>query len=509
MSSTLPSSCALCAMTCPIELKPDAPDQEIACSRGREGRQRLQATERLTEPTIQGPEGREAVDWERALGAAAEVLQGCLDRHGPNSVAVLCSATLQLEAAWMIRQLALDGLNTTQIGCLGCVVREGWRTDLDPLLGRTASTACLEDIDRADLVLVVGADPARSHPQLAARLDRASARGVHVAVLHSSHTDLAETASTWVDPRRGTLNLYLAALLDSLRGQCDSVRGLPGTLESSMQQALEGFDRAEALSVCGTRAPSLEALARRLRHARRVVAIYDLDDQTERSESDLALLACVLACLDRLVQPGSGLLLLHAEANAAGISLADLYQDLAPSILDGRIRGLLVIGEDPLERPRLAPTLQALEALVVLDAHASPSVERSNVALPTPSLAESEGTLVRCDGRVCPLERSAPPAAGLGLLELIHRLAEQLGVVGLPQDPEAARSEISVDLGRDADYLERLRSQGGRLDWNPSLAEQPVTLTPIPGCWPALFPARPRLQELLWAHRRSEHRETP
>ncbi len=398
----------------------------------------------------------------------------------------------------MIRQIALDGLNTTQVGCLGCILREGGRTDLDPLLGRTASTSCVEDIDQADVVLVVGADPARSHPQLAARIARAAERGAQVAVLHSNHTELALTAPTWIDPRRGTLNLYLAALLHGVRSHHSRPPGgIPEAVERSIRGALEGLDRGEAMKVCGTRLAPLEELSQRLIRAQRVVAVYDLDDTTERSRSDLALLACVLGCLGRLLEPGSGLLLLHSEADATGIAHADLYEELAPAVLDGRIRGMLVVGEDPLAHPRLAPKLRDLDTLVVLDAHTSLSTERSDISLPCPSLAESEGLLVRCDGRLVSLRPSAEPAAGHSLLSILRGLGERLGIEGLPEGLEATRQELSLELGRDAGHLDRLLARGERWEWSPVLREQPLELDPTPGCWPTLPTLRSRLQRLL------------
>ena len=491
------ASCGLCSLVCSVTS--DSP----LCERGATGASLLHAEGRLRTPTVMQGDQRTDKPWPVALATAAERLRGCVQRHGSDAVAVLCSSSLTLESAWMARQLALDGLGTTWIGSLSSVIRGGQRQDLDPLLGLTASTCTRDDLQRADLVLVVGADPHRTHPGLATQLGRAKANGARVVVLHSSYTGAVRDADHWLDPRRGTLGTLLATVLHRVRhttgGQFVSLSPM---LRDAIAEALDGHDEAAACATTGTTNDDLEALTTLLCEAERVVAVYDLDDTTERSEGDLALLAGLLAQRGALTAPGCGLLLLRAEANQAGIAVADLYDDIVPVLEEGRLRGLLVIGEDPLLRPELAPGLRALETMVVVDSHASLTTRTADVVLPMPTVAESAGTLVACDGRIKGLVPQLSPPAGRQLHDVLNALAMELGAPGHPDDLEVLRSLFSADLGRDPGYLERLRAEAGSWDWRPVLGDRSGDLAHRADCWRVLGGSQSRLVALIEARQR-------
>ncbi len=506
---TATSACGLCSLACTLELRCTADGRlECApstshlphCQRGDVGHTVLHREARLRSPrVVEGGRLRD-VGWPVAMATAASHLLRCQHQHGARSVAVLCSNSLTLEAAWLVRQLALEGLNTTQVGSLANAVRCGPRQDLDALLGRTHSTCSREDLDRADLVLLVGADPARANPALASRLERAIAGGAHLAVLHSSYLELVRQAGTWIDARRGTLSLLLTSLLAQvleIKGPEGSL--LPGALAQKVALALEEPQLIEAPAITGTEIEDLRGLAARLARAERVVAIYDLADTTERSDGDIPILAALLASLGKLLTPGSGLLLLRSEANEAGIELAELQDDLSCMLREDDLKGLLVIGEDPMMHPDLAPRLRNLEALVVLDAHDSLTAQLANVVLPTPTLAESEGTLVACDGHVRRIEPVHEITADRSITSILADLAERLGANPQADEPSLLRAALCEELGLAPGFLEQLRADGGR--WSPPqvLGDGDPDLTPKVGCWPVLELAESRLAAILKA----------
>jgi len=509
---TRTTSCGLCSLACPQRqevvggtLTCSASIGPPPCERSATGAPLLQTEKRLRTPGVGRSPQRQDESWTVAINAAADLLRGCVQRHGSNAVAVLCSSSLTLESAWMARQLALDGMNTTWICSLGNAIRGGQRQDLDPLLGHTSSTCTRGDLQRADVVLLVGADPHRSHPGLAVLLERAKANGARVVVLHSSYTDAVHDASHWLDPRRGTLSTLLASLVARVRTTMGSQLGaVSPSLGDAIEDALDGHDEAAACATTGTTSDDLEVLTTLLCEAERVVAVYDLDDTAERSQGDLALLAGLLAQLSALTAPGCGLLLLRAEANQAGIVLADLYCDLGPALEEGKLRGLLVIGEDPLSRPELAPGLRSLETLVVVDAHTSLTARTADVVLPMPTVIESTGTFVACDGCIKSLEPALSPPAGRQLHDIINALAVALGAPACPSDLHALRGLISAELGRDPSFLERLRAEAGSWDWRPMLGDRGGNLAHHADCWHVLNSSQNRLLELIEARRRHD-----
>jgi NADH-quinone oxidoreductase subunit G len=105
--------------------------------------------------------------------------------------------------------------------------------------------------------------------------------------------------------------------------------------------------------------------------------------------------------------------------DAAGI------REIADDIGAGRIRALIVVGEDPVgERLIPASALQKLEALVVIDSWRSPTVEAADTALPCAGYGEYEGVYVNFEGRA---QRSRTAVRAAREIEPAWRLLRELG----------------------------------------------------------------------------------
>ena len=471
-STRVPSACGFCSLACPLDLHVvadgllwatsphDARNGEgNLCAKGRFGTGMLQGAGRIRTPLI-GQEGRLVeADWTAALREAGRLLQGCRDRNGPGSIAVLASPRMTLEERRMVTWLARDGLGTDCVGSLFQLRRGGARRDLDDFLGRTASTASVDDLDDAEAVLLVGADPGTTHPVLGMRLRRAVRGGTTLVVLNSRETDLVRLSGLWLDPRRGTAGVLLAELLrrvllrDGAAGRfAGDMRDAPGLLERMIGSVAPGG----AANACGVDFAKLDALAEMLVHRKKVVAIYDLDDSAERASGDLALLARVQAVTGHLLSPGGGLLLLGSDlprersgpAVGAGARLPD-----GPDA--DRIRGALVLLEDPLSDPDTGRLFDGLEALVVADHFLTRTAGAAQVVLPASTLAETEGTVASFDGTLRKVAKACNPPAGRTTAQLLRGLAEQIGY-GIPTELAAADRADCVRIPRDLD-LGRIR----------------------------------------------------
>ena len=98
---------------------------------------------------------------------------------------------------------------------------------------------------------------------------------------------------------------------------------------------------------------------------------------------------------------------------------------LAGDIAAGRVKGLLVIGEDPAGDGWLpASAIAGLEALVVIDAFRTATAEAAQVAIPSTAYGESEGVFVNCTGRA---QRTRPAMRPRGASDPAWAILRDLG----------------------------------------------------------------------------------
>lgn len=132
---------------------------------------------RLLMPRIAGRAQR----WDRAIALAAKRLAQIVARHGPGSVALHVGAGMLTEDLYVANKLMKGFLGSAHIhapgaGAGAAVQRIGFGEDVVPATG--------EHIDRADIILIAGFDPGRSHPVLMERIAAAQAdHGVRVIAL--------------------------------------------------------------------------------------------------------------------------------------------------------------------------------------------------------------------------------------------------------------------------------------------------------------------------------------
>ncbi|TFG61353.1 MAG: molybdopterin oxidoreductase, partial [Deltaproteobacteria bacterium] len=454
------SACGFCSLACPMDLHvvtdgllwAASPVDALGrkgdlCSKGRFGTGLLQSGDRIRTPMVRKNGGLAQAGWEEALREAGRLLTECRRLHGAGSIAVLAADRMTWEESHLVGRFARESLGTDHVGSFGAVRRGGLRRDLDDFLGRTASTCLLEDLEDADVVVVVGADPGATHPVLGTRLRRAARRGAAIVVVHSNEIDLVRPSTLWLNPRRGTSGILLADVLRRILAAGTVDRRWTGTDEDErevLRDLLEGAAPGGVDRACGVASGKVEALAQAVIGGKKVVAVYDLEDTAERSSGDLALLARIQAATGHLVPPAGGLLLLGSDGNAVATGpVVGEGTDLPDALSAGRIRGAVVLLEDPLSDPGGGDLLGDLETLVVADHSWTRTARAAQVVLPASTLAETGGTLVRFDGSPCPLERACSPPGGRTTAEMIRDLAEEIGC-GIPSPgTDAARADLS------------------------------------------------------------------
>lgn len=374
-----PSVCAACPVGCNTELTMregavmrvtgrEQPNWEVEegwlCDKGRWSYTADRSPRRLTGSLVREGSRTRQVTTQQAVAAAAALLQRSPRRR------VLLGGDVTVEEAFLATRLAADSLDGAAVGAAG-PAGGGLRGV------RSHAGAQLGDLDSADLVVVVGGDPANQHPVVELRLRKARRAGARVIC---------------VGPRPHALEQI-----------GESRRSLPGGLAEQVQSL--GGD------IAGASAP---------------VALWDERDLDAEPEAARALAELLAAHAD------ARQLELSAEVNGVGLRALDIAPDF--TLLDESGGALLALRADPTAGPGAARWRTAIadsEALIAIASHESELTERARVVIPCSSHFEHDGVLIGVAARAQRLRPGASPPEGVApgweiLVALSHYLGRPL-----------------------------------------------------------------------------------
>jgi len=137
-----------------------------------------------------------------------------------------------------------------------------------------------------------------------------------------------------------------------------------------------------------------------------------------------------------------------AELLGLGAPSSGRVKEILDDVASGRVKGLVVVGEDLLALPGASPALlDRLSALVVLDAWKSPTVDRADVALPACGYGEFEGTMVNFQGRVQRLRAALrPPGEADPAWRILRELGRRFGLTSEYATAPAIFDEIGAKV---------------------------------------------------------------
>ncbi|MDP4013529.1 MAG: FdhF/YdeP family oxidoreductase [Candidatus Nanopelagicales bacterium] len=141
----------------------------------------MQALGRLTTPVFlpEGSDHYESVGWDDALGLIADELGGT----APDETFWYASGRASNEAGFLIQLLARC-YGTNNVSNCSSYCHQASGVGMTGMLGTATATVELDDVEHADLVFVIGGNPASNHPRLMNTLKRVRRREGHVVVIN-------------------------------------------------------------------------------------------------------------------------------------------------------------------------------------------------------------------------------------------------------------------------------------------------------------------------------------
>ena len=282
---------------------------------------------RLLHPMRRGADGvLHRTSWDEAIQVVADGFARIVAEHGPDAVAFYVSGQLLTEDYYVVNKLAKGYLGTANIDtnsrlCMSSAVAGHKRA-----FGEDVVPGCYEDLEQAEVVVLVGSNTAWCHPVLFQRI--AAARegrdGPRLVVIDPRFTATCESADLHLPIRPGTDVRLFNGLLSFLfrHGVIDP--DFIDTHTDGFNQALaaaeaEAGDPAAVARSCGLQEADVLAFYRLFARHEKVVTLFSqgVNQSTSGTDKVNAIINCHLAT-GRIGRPGMGPFSITGQPNAMG-----------------------------------------------------------------------------------------------------------------------------------------------------------------------------------------------
>jgi NADH-quinone oxidoreductase chain G len=478
------SICSYCADGCNLTLwkernriyrttsrRNDAIDEGWICDVGRYGYQIANAENRLTTPLIKKGDKQVPASWEEAIGLIARKFKEIKDKKGGVCIGGLVSANLDSASMYAFSKFFRTVLRSNNVD---------YRTDYKMLPEKggdlyskmVSRPFSITDIEKSDLIIVIGSNLINEHPIVNLRVRKAvTQKGALLFTLNPFATKSGDISLDEMVHTPGKLEALINGVCLSL---IDKKLTAPGINTTDYSKLIESDSMDKIARETGVSAERLHSLATAIARARNItmiggelIAITPARDAITAAIHNLALLGGIydkgqIAFLARSANSrGAGRLGLTPFLSENMIaSLKELWGNYPESegkaadrmILAAKreeIDSLFVIGVNPLaaypDGQFIKEGLEKLDFLVVADLFESNTTEIADVVLPLCSWAEYSGHFVNLEGTIQAFEAAMKPvSSSLPAFEIVNKIAAGMKEIIFDSVDQLHRETLSL-----------------------------------------------------------------
>jgi formate dehydrogenase major subunit len=474
-----------------VEGRDGPANHERLCVKGRYGFDYAHHPQRLTKPLIRRTDApkngefsmdpdrvldvfREA-SWQEALELAGGKLAAIRDQHGPQALAGFGSAKGSNEEAYLFQKLVRTGFGSNNVDHCTRLCHASSVVALLEGIGSGAVSNPVMDVSKAEVIVIIGANPTVNHPVAATWIKNAVKNGSKLLVLDPRRSDLTRLAHRHLQFKPDTDVPLLNALMNVIvtEGLVDEAFIASRTIGyEELRQNVQGYTPELMAPICGIDADTLRYVARLYASSKSSMILWGMGVSQHVHGTDNARCLIALSLMTgQIGRPGTGLHPLRGQNNVQGASDAGLipmmlpdYQHVSnPAVRDkfekawklpagtldekpgltvvevmhaikkGVIRGMYVQGENPAmsdpDANHARESLAALEHLVVQDIFLTETAYLADVILPASAFPEKDGSFTNTD-RLVQMGRQAikPPGDARQDLWIIQQIGQRLGL---------------------------------------------------------------------------------
>ena len=467
-----------------------------SCVKGRFAFGYATHPDRITTPMIRHSieDAWQPVSWDEAIKHAASEFRRIQAKHGRDSIGGITSSRCTNEETYLVQKLVRAAFGNNNVDTCARVCHSPTGYGLKQTLGESAGTQTFDSVMKADVIVVMGANPTDGHPVFASQMKRRLREGARLIVIDPRSIDLVRSphiaAAHHLKLKPGSNVALITAMAhvlvteglvkeDFVRERCEwhsyeQWRDFVALPENSP----EAMESATGVPTAGVRA------AARLFATGGNAAIYYGLGVTEHSQGSTTVIgiANLAMATGNIGREGVGVNPLRGQNNVQGscdmgsfphelpgyrhvsdAATRALFREawgvepqpepglripnMFESALDGSFLGLYCEGEDIVQSDpntqHVEAALRAMECVVVQDLFLNETAKFAHVFLPGSSFLEKNGTFTNAERRISPVRKVMPPLGGKEDWEITAMLSNALGYPMHYSHPSEIMDEIA------------------------------------------------------------------
>ena len=525
------TTCAYCGVGCSfkVEVKGDqvvrmAPNRDghanqgHACVKGRFAFGYTTHPDRVLKPMIRAriSDAWREVSWDEAINHAASEFKRIQAKYGRDSVGGITSSRCTNEETFLVQKLVRAGFGNNNVDTCARVCHSPTGYGLKNTLGESAGTQAFTSVMKADVIMIIGANPTEGHPVFASQLKRRLRQGAKLIVADPRAIALVRTPHIEADFHLQLKPGTNVALINSIahvvvtenltKEDYIAARCEPAPYQKWRHFIAEPKNSPEAMeAVTGVPADLVRRAARLYAKAGNAAIYYGLG-VTEHSQGSTMVMgiANLAMATGNLGREGVGVNPLRGQNNVQGscdmgsfphefsgyrhvsddatrnafekvwgvklqVEPGLRIPNMFEAALDGSFKGMYIQGEDLAQSDpntgHVEAALGSLECVVLQDLFLNETARFAHVFLPGSSFLEKDGTFTNAERRISRVRKVLEPPAGLADWEITVRLSNALGYPMNYRHPAEIMAEIAAltptFTGVTFDKIDRL----GSIQW--------------------------------------------
>lgn len=502
-----------------------------SCVKGRFAFGYATHKDRMTKPMIRAniKDPWQEVSWEEAINYAASELKRIQEKYGKGSIGGITSSRCTNEEVYIMQKLIRAGFGNNNVDTCARVCHSPTGYGLKQTFGESSGTQDFDSVMKADVIMVIGANPTDGHPVFSSQMKKRLRQGAKLIVIDPREIDLVKnsphvTANYHLKLRPGTNVALINAighvivtekLMDEVfvNDRCDIASF--AKWETFIAQEHNSPEATEAIT--GVTASTLREAARLYATANNGAIYYGLG-VTEHSQGSTMVIgiANIAMATGNLGRDGVGVNPLRGQNNVQGscdmgsfphefpgyrhVSDPDTHKlfetawqaelsnepglripNMFDAAFDKSFMGLYCEGEDIAQSDpdiqHVHAALRSMECVIVQDIFLNETAKFAHVFLPGASFLEKNGTFTNAERRISPVRKVMSPLTGYQDWEVTQMLSNAMGYPMNYKHPSEIMAEIASLTPTFAGVSYEKIDQLGSVQW-PCYDEDSVG-TPI------------------------------